>query len=253
MFEELTGLAEPGAFAAAEVDGHGGGFFEDFAGPLTGFGVASFRGEKGGEVEVSFGHGGGLGRLAEEGFGFFFLVGEGVGLGEQSLGAMEVVSGVLGDDAFEVGDGRCGVAHEDGTGSALVEGVDVGRGCAVAQAARALGSVAGGDGFVEGGAGLGETAFVHVEVPEFFEVADGGVDLDESFEFTDAFSARESAGRLAAEEVEVGSGFNEEIDKCAEGAEEEDDEDPVSVWTAADEMENGEGLEDDAPGEEEMA
>src|ERR1035438_963694 len=152
---------------------------------------------------------------------------------------MEIPGRVFGDDAFEVGDGGLGVAHEYGAGSALVEGVD-GLGSAV-------------DGFVESGAGLRETAFVHVEVAEFFEIADSGVDLDEGFELADALAAGEAAGGLPAEEGEVGGGFDEEVDEGAEGTEEEDDEDPVGVGTAADEVEDSEGLEDESPGEEEMA
>jgi hypothetical protein len=96
-------------------------------------------------------------------------------------------------------------------------------------------------------------AFVHVEIAEFFKIADSGVDPDEGFELADAFAAGEAAGRLLGEEAEVGCGFNEEIDEGAERAEKKDDEDPVRVWAAADEVEDGNGLENDAPGKEDGA
>ena len=224
-------------------------------GPGAGFGVASFGGKELGEVEVGFGHGGGHSRRSEEGFGFFFLAGEGIGVGQESLSAVEIVVGLFGDDVFEVGDSGSGFAHEDGAGSALIEGVEGGRGHFITRTARvqrAPGRCAG-DGSVESSAGLGETAVVHVEVAEFFEIADSGVDLDEGFELTDALAAGESAGGLAAEEVEVGSRFDEEVDDGAEGAEEDDDEEPVGIGAAAEEVDEGQGLEEESPpGEDEM-
>jgi len=93
-------------------------------------------------------------------------------------------------------------------------------------------------------------ALVHVEVAELFEIADGGVDLDEGFEFAHALAAGEAACGLLREEGEVGGGFDEEVNESAEGTEEKDYENPVGVWTATDEVEDGEGLEDESPGEE---
>ena len=108
--EEFLGFAEPGAFAAAEVGGHGGSFFKNFAGPVAGFGGAAFGGEEFGKVEVGFGHGRGLRCFAKEGFCFFFLAGERVGVREESLGTMKVVRRFFGDYALEVGDGGRGFA-----------------------------------------------------------------------------------------------------------------------------------------------
>jgi len=52
--EHFGGFLEPGAFAAAEVGGHGAFFVEDFLRPLAGFGNAALGGEHFGKVQVGF-------------------------------------------------------------------------------------------------------------------------------------------------------------------------------------------------------
>jgi len=176
--QQELGFAEPGAFAAALVGGHGAAFVENFLGPIAGFGSASLGLKEESVVVIGFGNGRDFRGLLEEQFGFFGLAGLSVGVGKQAFAAMKIVVGVGREGAFEVGDGGGEISEGDFGYAAAVEGVGrVG---------------AGGDGFVVGGAGAGEVTVVEIEQAEFFVVAGRGIVEDGAFEFVNAAAAREN-------------------------------------------------------------
>ena len=70
--------------------------------------------------------------------------------------------------------------------------------------------------------------------------------MDGGFELADTFAARKNFEGLA-DQSDVGQRLDREIDDRAERAEKQDDEDPVVIRTAADEVDDGQSLEDDAP------
>ena len=80
-----------------------------------------------------------------------------VGVAEQAFGAMEVVVGIGGDGAFEIGDSGGEISERNFGNAAAIE--SIGR----------IG--ARGNGFVVGGAGAGEISVVEIEKTEFFIVA----------------------------------------------------------------------------------
>src|SRR6185312_3734890 len=67
-----------------------------------------------------------------------------------------------------------------------------------------------------------------------------------SLQFADAAAARKNLERLAGE-ARVRHHFHQDIDDRADPAEEDDDEEPVKIWAAADEVDDGDRFQQKAP------
>jgi hypothetical protein len=61
--------------------------------------------------------------------------------------------------------------------------------------------------------------------------------VDGRFELGDALAARKTFEGLAYESY-IGQRLGEQIDGCAEGAEKQDDVDPIGVWPPPDEVDD---------------
>ena len=70
--------------------------------------------------------------------------------------------------------------------------------------------------------------------------------MEGSFKLADALAARKAFEGVACES-DIGKRFGEEIDGCADGAEKQDDVNPVGVWPAPDEVDDRQSLEYQAP------
>src|SRR5271156_1070659 len=133
---------------------------------------------------------------------------------------------------LEIGDGGGEIAEAEGAQSAVIK--SVGR------------IVARGDGVIEGVAAFGELFLFEEEFAKLFVVAGGGIIEDLDFEIFNAGAAAKAL-KGAAEQGEIGNRFDDEIDGGADPAAENDDVKPVAFRTAAEEMDDGGDLNEDAP------
>ena len=110
--------------------------------------------------------------------------------------------------------------------------------------------VASRDDPIEAFARPRELPVVETQVAELFVVADRRVVDDQPFELLDALAAWKHL-EGAADEPDVGGDFDDDVDERAEPAADEDDPEPVHVRPAAREVQERDGLQDDAVGVEE--
>ena len=106
------------------------------------------------------------------------------------------------------------------------------------------------DGFVVARSCPGELLIVEIQVRQFFVVPDRRVFQDDGFELTDPLAPPERVERLP-EQVQVWHHLHEDVDECADGTEKDDHPEPNRVRAAANEMDDRQRLQDDAPGIEE--
>jgi len=103
-------LPEELALPAALEAGHSGAFVANAEGLLFCFFPAIAGGEELGVVQLGFGERGGAEDLLEEALGAIKVSGLPVGIGQKPGGTLEVVTGIGGDDAFEIGAGGSEIA-----------------------------------------------------------------------------------------------------------------------------------------------
>jgi hypothetical protein len=238
LFLEGFAAAEPRAFYALHVAREGALFGGEFGGPFAGFVFLAGEVEEIGVVEKKFG-GRGIGNGEVEALGSAIEIADArVGVTEQADGAVVVEFLVFSDNVLEVGDGREVILHGQSGFCAQIEGVG--------------GIAALGDGAVQGFAGFGIILVVEIEVGELFEISGRRIVEDLQFELFDARIAGESLER-AAQQTQIGDDFGDDVNACAEHSAEDDDPKPVGFRAAADEMPDGEALEDQSPGIKKMS
>ncbi len=91
---------------------------------------------------------------------------------------------------------------------------------------------------------------VEIEQAEFFVVSGGRIVVDGALEFADAAAAGKNL-EFGAQQAGVGDNLNGDVDEGPEPSADEDDEQPVDFGTAADEVDDGRGLEHESPPVEE--
>ena len=148
----------------------------------------------------------------------------------QARGALVVVLRLARDHPLEIGRGGRKIVQRDFAQRAPVERIDRFR---------------FREHLVEALARPRELPVVEIEIAELFVVADRRIVEDEPFELLDALSAREDLKR-AAQQAGVGNDFDDDVDQRADAAEHEDDPEPVRLGPATHEVQNRQGLQDDA-------
>jgi hypothetical protein len=109
-----------------------------------------------------------------------------------------------------------------------------------------------GDRPVEGIARLRQLAILEVKVAQLLQIAQRGVVPNQSLQLLDAFAARKHLERWS-DERKIGRGFGDQVDQRADRPDEKNDVEPVRVRPAADEVQDGERLEDQSPGVEKVS
>src|SRR5439155_8447962 len=107
------------------------------------------------------------------------------------------------------------------------------------------------DGFVVGIAGGLQFLLLEVEIAQLFIVSCRRVVADGCLKLSDALTAGEAFERLTGES-DIGQRFGKEVDGCADGSQKQDDVDPIVVRPPANEMDDRQSLEYQAPRVEKM-
>jgi len=151
---------------------------------------------------------------------------------EQAESAVKIVSGIGGDDAFEIRDSSGEVAEFNFCDAPAIERID--------------GIGAGRDRFVVAGAGAGELAIVKVKKAELFIVARGRIVENSALQFVNAAAAGKGLKR-STQQAGVGNNFGNDVNEGTNPSQKQNDEQPVGVRTAADEMDDRDRLKNNSP------
>ncbi len=141
-------------------------------------------------------------------------------VGQQSGGALEVVAGVGGDHALQIGEGGGVVAQFVLGEASAVEGIE------------RIGAL--GQGAVKAGAGTGPVALVQAQQAKFLVVSRRWILPDGGFHLAHAAAALHKAECAGIEEF--GEPLDGEIDERAQRPEEKDEIEPIETGLAAEEM-----------------
>src|SRR5450759_4014265 len=240
-FEQRAGLAKPRTLHPADVVGHRRLLVQDARRPFAGLALAPRGRQEARVVVLSLRQRRGLQDGREQRVRPVTLSHNSERIGEQARGALVVVLLVARDHLLEVGDGAWDIVQRDFAQGAAVERID--RGC--------LGEGGGRRGVrlrdhrVETLARPRELLVVEILVAKLLVVAERRIVGDEPFAFPDALDAREDLVG-AVEEARVGQDLHEDVGEGAKAAAYEDDPEPEGVRPAADEVQDGNGLQEDA-------
>jgi hypothetical protein len=155
---------------------------------------------------------------------------------EKSYSAIEVVAGIASHGQFQVRHSGCRIAQQDRAHAAVVKRVGN---------VRANGR-AGCNGFVEGIASQLQLAFIHIKIAELLPVSRGRIVVNLDEQLGDALAAGKGLEGLP-QKPKIGQRLDTKIDQRARRAEEQDDENPIGVRPAADEVDDGGCLKQQAP------
>jgi len=100
--------------------------------------------------------------------------------------------------------------------------------------------------------GAADFAVVPVEVAEFFKIAGRWIVEDGGFKHADALAAGEGLERLA-EQIGIRQRLGKQVDERAQRAQKQHNKKPIGIRPTPDEMDNGQYLEDEAPGEKQVS
>src|SRR5258708_8695256 len=108
-----------------------------------------------------------------------------------------------------------------------------------------------GYGFFKGWSRWQELAVLHIKIAEFLVIPCRRIVANRSLEFTDALAARKHLEGLP-QQSHVGENLDNDVNERPQRTEEEDDENPIHVRPSPDEVDDGEYLEQQAPGKQKM-
>src|SRR5271170_1022672 len=122
--QQRIGFAEPGAFAATLVRWHRRSLVDYFLGPLARFLVAALRVEEERVIVVGLGTRGDFCGLPKKRIRLFWPSGLGIGMGQQSDAAIEVIIRISLHGSFKIGHGRGKVAQSNLRDTSPIKWVD---------------------------------------------------------------------------------------------------------------------------------
>ena len=204
-------------------------------GPFASLDGPACRRQKGRVVVLSLREGRRLRHVGEERLRLVVLTDPGKGMRAQSCGALVVVFRIARDHLVEIGGGGPIVVQRQRAQGAAVERID---------------RVRHRDHAIETFARLRDLLVVEIQIAELFVVADRRIVDDQPFQGLDALAAREDLVG-AVQEAGVGKDLDEDVGQRAEAAADQDDPEPEGVRPAAHEVQNRDGLQEDAVGIEE--
>src|SRR5580700_4760137 len=234
--QQRVGFAEPGALAAALVGGHGRPFIDNLLRPAARFLVASLRMQKQRVVVIGLRARRNFRSLLKQRLSLFALSGLRVSMSQQACGTMEIIVRIGGDYALQIGRSRREISHLNLGDAAPVERID------------RVGSRR--NSFVITGTRAGKISVVEIEQAKFLIVSRRGIIQDGSLEFVNT-SAPWKGLKRSTQQPGIGNYFDRNVDQRADPAQKEDDENPIRIGAAADEMHNGHCLQNESPAAEE--
>jgi hypothetical protein len=151
---------------------------------------------------------------------------------QKSYGTMEVVIGIGLNGSLEVGNRGREVSQLDFCYAAAVERVN--------------GIRARSNRLVVAGAGAGKVMIIEIEKTKLLVIASRWIIDNGPFQFVNAAMARKSLKR-GTQQAGIRNDFSNDVDQRSNPSQKKNDEDPISIRTAADKMDDRDRLQDDAP------